>query len=379
MVRSATLEMLPADPDSNYLRDQIGASMVEAALAGQVAEDFDAASGELGFANALGGEEGDAYVPQQLRDVSANNPMKNYLRNIGRIPILTGEEEIALAKRIEVGLFAKHKMQETDDPVQREELEWLAEDGEAAKRHFIEANLRLVVKYAKQPKYANRGLELLELVQAGNMGLIRAVEKFDYTKGFKFSTYAEDWIEKTIRLALHNVDRSIDLPHHMIDKLHSVKKQRSKLRDANNGTEPTFEEIAAAHGKLTAAKVESVLAAETDFMSLHLPVGDGGNAMAEEIIYDANEPDPADVAEHNWMKDRVRSAIDALDDEEEISVVSTMFGFDGLPPRSIAATSKELGITKHAVRKLLGKALRKLQRPGDTQHATLYGMEDFVR
>ncbi|WP_346386021.1 RNA polymerase sigma factor, partial [Nocardioides sp.] len=257
------------------------------------------------------------------------DPVKDYLKQIGKVPLLNAEMEVELAKRIEAGLFSEEKLGKGGkvSPKMLEELEWISEDGRRAKNHLLEANLRLVVSLAK--RYTGRGMLFLDLIQEGNLGLIRAVEKFDYTKGYKFSTYATWWIRQAITRAMADQARTIRIPVHMVEVINKLARvQRQMLQDL--GREPTPEELAA-ELDMTPEKVIEVQKYGREPISLHTPLGEDGDSEFGDLIEDSEAIVPADAVSFTRLQEQLHAVLDTLS-EREAGVVSMRFGLtDGQP------------------------------------------------
>jgi RNA polymerase primary sigma factor len=285
--------------------------------------------------------------------------VREYLKGIGKVPLLTAVQEVELSQRIEAGLFARHKLAEKGlSPAYRRDLQWLVIDGDRAKRHLLEANLRLVVSVAK--KYVGRGLPLLDLIQEGNLGLIRAVEKFDYAKGFKFSTYATWWIRQAITRALADQGRTIRVPVHMTEQINKVTRaQRDLLQQL--GRDATHDEIAEVLG-VPAAKVREVLAYARDPVSLEVGVGDDADSQLGDFIEDADAPLPVDLVAHSIMTDELHQLLRGLS-ERERGVVAMRFGLADGQVHTLDEIGHTLGLTRERIRQIEAKTLAKLRHP----------------
>ncbi len=297
----------------------------------------------------------------------AKDLVRVYLNDIGRVALLNAEQEVELAKRLEVGLFASNKLDKAkkgeivldpDDPDLQKDLEYLATDGPQAKRNLLEANLRLVVARAKG--YTGRGLPFLDLIQEGNLGLMRAVEKFDYTKGYKFSTYAAWWIRQALTRALADQARTIRLPVHKVEEINAMRTQRRHLL-ADLQREPTEAELAAALS-LTVDKLRELQACDQEPVALETPIGEAGDGQIGDIIEDAHAPSPHDVAEFTSLQRDISRALKTLPMLEAV-VIELRFGLTDGIPRSRAEVSKALGINQHRVERIEGKILNKLRHP----------------
>ncbi len=301
---------------------------------------------------------------------SSADPVRAYLREIGRVPLLTAAEEVTLAKRIESGALASEKLAELAaagcsselDMTSRRELQRLMADGEEAKAALTRANLRLVVSIAK--RYSNRGLQLLDLVQEGNLGLMRAVEKFDYTKGFKFSTYATWWIRQAVTRAIADQARTIRIPVHMVESINRVHRtQREMIQELER--EPTVEELAA-KVEMTPARVREIQRISQDPLSLDSPVGETDDSNLADFIEDQQAEVPADMAARHMLGDAVLEALSDLNDREK-EVVKLRFGLDGGHPRTLEEVGREFGVTRERIRQIEAKTLAKLRNPQRSQ------------
>ena len=280
---------------------------------------------------------------------SLDDPVRMYLREIGRVPLLTAEEEVRLAQRMERG-----KAERLKPVVNRRYIL----DGEEAQRRLTEANLRLVVSVAK--KYIGRGMNLLDLIQEGNIGLIRAVEKFDYTKGYKFSTYATWWIRQAITRAIADQARTIRIPVHMVETINRlIRISRRLLQDL--GREPTSEEIAA-QMEITAEKVREIIKVSQEPVSLETPIGEEDDSHLGDFLEDHTALAPADAASHQLLKEQVEDVLDSLT-ERERKVLQLRFGLDDGRSRTLEEVGKEFHVTRERIRQIEAKALRKLRHP----------------
>jgi RNA polymerase primary sigma factor len=299
--------------------------------------------------------------------------VKAYLREIGRVALLTAVEEVDLAKRIEAGLFAVEKMRQNADeglkltPTLKKDLTWVIRDGEKAKRHLLEANLRLVVSLAK--RYQGRGLDLLDLVQEGNLGLVRAVEKFDYAKGYKFSTYATWWIRQALQRALADQGRTIRVPVHMAELITKVTRVRRELTQTL-GRDPSPEEIGAPL-EMTAAKVEEIIAFGRDTLSLQSPVGDD-EATLGDFITDTEAVDPVASIETQMLQTQLSQVLDSLPERSAI-VVRMRFGLDDGRPRTLDEVGRHLGLTRERIRQIERDTLAELRLEGRAD-----GLREYV-
>ncbi|WP_179826681.1 RNA polymerase sigma factor [Streptosporangium sandarakinum] len=313
----------------------------------------------------LSDDDDDAPVPQVAAAGATADPVKDYLKQIGKVPLLNAEQEVELAKRIEAGLFAEEQLATDGEvlPVDvRAELEWIAEDGRRAKNHLLEANLRLVVSLAK--RYTGRGMLFLDLIQEGNLGLIRAVEKFDYTKGYKFSTYATWWIRQAITRAMADQARTIRIPVHMVEVINKLARvQRQMLQDL--GREPTPEELAR-ELDMTPEKVVEVQKYGREPISLHTPLGEEGDSEFGDLIEDSEAIVPADAVSFTLLQEQLHSVLDTLS-EREAGVVSMRFGLTDGQPKTLDEIGKVYGVTRERIRQIESKTMSKLRHPSRSQ------------
>jgi RNA polymerase primary sigma factor len=309
-------------------------------------------------------DEDDAPAQQVASAGATADPVKDYLKQIGKVPLLNAEQEVELAKRIEAGLFAEEKLNsgEKMDPRFKHELEIIAEDGRRAKNHLLEANLRLVVSLAK--RYTGRGMLFLDLIQEGNLGLIRAVEKFDYTKGYKFSTYATWWIRQAITRAMADQARTIRIPVHMVEVINKLARlQRQMLQDL--GREPTPEELAK-ELDMTPEKVIEVQKYGREPISLHTPLGEDGDSEFGDLIEDSEAVVPADAVSFTLLQEQLHSVLDTLS-EREAGVVSMRFGLTDGQPKTLDEIGKVYGVTRERIRQIESKTMSKLRHPSRSQ------------
>ncbi len=293
-------------------------------------------------------------------DSSLDDPVRMYLREIGRVPLLSAEQEIALAKRMERGKLEREK------PRQQQSLRLLF-DAEEAQRQLTEANLRLVVSVAK--KYIGRGMSLLDLIQEGNIGLIRAVEKFDYTKGFKFSTYATWWIRQAITRAIADQARTIRIPVHMVETINRlIRTSRRLLQEL--GREPTAEEIAA-EMQITPDKVREIIKVSQEPVSLETPIGEEDDSHLGDFLEDHAALAPAEAASHQLLKEQVKDALCSLTQREQ-EVLRLRFGLDDGRSRTLEEVGKEFRVTRERIRQIEAKALRKLRHPSRSRRLKDY-------
>jgi RNA polymerase primary sigma factor len=302
-------------------------------------------------------------------DGSSFDPVRMYLKEIGTVPLLTGEQEVTLAQRIEAGVQAGERLEcgavFSDD--ETTSLEAVVTDGEMAKKQLTEANLRLVVSIAK--RYVGRGMALLDLVQEGNLGLIRAVEKFDYTKGFKFSTYATWWIRQAITRAIADQARTIRIPVHMVETMNKVMRvQRAMLQEL--GREPTVEEIAE-KVELTPDRVRDIQRISLEPVSLETPVGEEDDSSLGDFVEDPSAIAPATAAARALLTEAIEEALDELSDRER-QVVRLRFGLDDGQVRTLEEVGKEFGVTRERIRQIESKTLAKLRHPTRSQRLRDY-------
>ncbi len=283
-----------------------------------------------------------------------------YLKSIGRTSLLTAEQEVNLAKRIEAGLFAEHKLEtEPDlDEGYRRDLREVAEDGRRAKAHMLEANLRLVVSVAK--KYSDRGLSLLDVVQEGNLGLIRAVEKFDYTKGYKFSTYAMWWIRQAIQRGFADSARTIRLPVHVLEMLSKLSRVERDMHQ-RLGREPTPEELAVELDR-TPDQIEELLRTSRQPISLDSTIGEDGETSIGDLIEDVDAPEASELVDRQLMAEQLRHALDGLT-QREATIMAMRFGLYDGNPHTLDEIGRALGLTRERIRQLEKQSLSKLRHP----------------
>jgi RNA polymerase primary sigma factor len=301
-------------------------------------------------------------------DVGTFDPVRMYLKEIGKVPLLSAEEEVTLAKRIEAGLRAEERLEAgTLSDEERASLEAVQTDGGLAKHHLTEANLRLVVSIAK--RYVGRGMALLDLVQEGNLGLIRAVEKFDYTKGFKFSTYATWWIRQAITRAIADQARTIRIPVHMVETMHKVQRvQRSLLQEL--GHEPSVDEIAT-RVEMTPDRVREIQRISQEPVSLESPVGEEDDSFLGDFVEDPAAIAPSDAASRAGLTSDILDALEELNDRER-EVVRLRFGLDDGQVRTLEEVGKEFGVTRERIRQIESKTLAKLRHPTRSQRLRDY-------
>ena len=309
----------------------------------EIIEDFaDAPLDDIDFAAEAASDE-NLESSLSTEGIAIDDPVKVYLKEIGRVPLLSPEEEIDLALRIKEG-------------------------DEAAKKRLSEANLRLVVSIAK--RYLGRGMQFLDLIQEGNLGLIKAVEKFDYTKGFKFSTYATWWIRQAITRAIADQARTIRIPVHMVETINKVKKVSSQLLHTN-GHEPSAEEISA-ELDMPVDKVREIMRVAQEPVSLETPIGEEEDSHLGDFIPDDDAPAPQDAASHTLLKEQLADVLDTLTPREE-KVLSLRFGLEDGRSRTLEEVGKEFNVTRERIRQIEAKALRKLRHPSRSKK-----LKDFL-
>ncbi|MDP9379583.1 MAG: sigma-70 family RNA polymerase sigma factor [Chloroflexota bacterium] len=295
-----------------------------------------------------------AGVAPEHEDV--DDSVRMYLREIGLVPLLTGPEEVTLAKSMERGKLAAEALEDPDlDPRERAHLRQERARGEAARRHLIEANLRLVVSVAK--KHMNRGMSLLDLIEEGNIGLMRAADKFDYTRGYKFSTYATWWIRQAVTRAIADQSRTIRLPVHITETINNVYRTSRKLSQ-DLGREPSSEEVADCI-EMPVAKVRQILKASRQPLSLEGPVGDGDSNLGQ-FIPDLTAETPAEIATRQMLKADLSKVLDGLA-ERERRVVVLRYGLEGHQPHTLEEVGRDLHVTRERVRQIEAKAMERLK------------------
>ena len=292
------------------------------------------------------------------------DPVKDYLKQIGKVPLLNAELEVELAKRVEAGLFAEELLatKKIKKVSEKNDLDWIARDGRQAKEHLLTANLRLVVSLAK--RYTGRGMLFLDLIQEGNLGLIRAVEKFDYTKGYKFSTYATWWIRQAITRAMADQARTIRIPVHMVEVINKLARvQRQMLQDL--GREPTPEELAK-ELDMTPEKVVEVQKYGREPISLHTPLGEEGDSEFGDLIEDSEAIVPSDAVSFTLLQEQLESVLMTLS-EREAGVVRMRFGLTDGQPKTLDEIGKVYGVTRERIRQIESKTMSKLRHPSRSQ------------
>ena len=310
-------------------------------------------------------DEADEPAQKVVTAGATADPVKDYLKQIGKVALLNAAQEVELAKRIEAGLYAEHLLGTQGNDLEaryRRELHWIAQDGQRAKNHLLEANLRLVVSLAK--RYTGRGMLFLDLIQEGNLGLIRAVEKFDYTKGYKFSTYATWWIRQAITRAMADQARTIRIPVHMVEVINKLARvQRQMLQDL--GREPTPEELAV-ELDMTPEKVVEVQKYGREPISLHTPLGEDGDSEFGDLIEDSEAVVPADAVSFTLLQEQLHAVLDTLS-EREAGVVSMRFGLTDGQPKTLDEIGKVYGVTRERIRQIESKTMSKLRHPSRSQ------------
>ncbi len=352
-------EAVPAEP-TDVVESELEDVVVEDDTEDEKKDDEDEGSGFV----LPDDDEDDAPVQQVVTAGATADPVKDYLKQIGKVALLNAEQEVELAKRIEAGLFAEERLNSGDkiEMKLKRELWWIAQDGKKAKNHLLEANLRLVVSLAK--RYTGRGMLFLDLIQEGNLGLIRAVEKFDYTKGYKFSTYATWWIRQAITRAMADQARTIRIPVHMVEVINKLARvQRQMLQDL--GREPTPEELAK-ELDMTPEKVVEVQKYGREPISLHTPLGEDGDSEFGDLIEDSEAVVPADAVSFTLLQEQLHSVLDTLS-EREAGVVSMRFGLTDGQPKTLDEIGKVYGVTRERIRQIESKTMSKLRHPSRSQ------------
>ncbi len=371
-------ELIARGKEAGFLAaDDVSSAFADAGTLPEVMDRVLSALAEQGIEIVEDGEApGDGRRGRRDADgkgdgVPAGDPVRLYLREIGRVRLLTAAEEVELAKRIEAGLFAAEKLASqrngalTDDL--RHDLAVVDHDGQRAKRQLVEANLRLVVSIAK--RYAGRGLLFLDLIQEGNLGLIRAVEKFDYTKGYKFSTYATWWIRQSITRAIADQARTIRVPVHMVELINKMMRiRRGLLHDL--GREPTVDEIAVAL-QTTPERVDEIIKVAQEPVSLDMRVGEEEDSALGEFIEDADAVVPLDAAGFLLLQEHLENVLHSLGDREQ-KVIALRFGLHDGQPRTLEEVGKEMGVTRERVRQIEAKTLTKLRHPSRSEQLRDY-------
>lgn len=293
------------------------------------------------------------------------DPVKDYLKQIGRVNLLNAEQEVDLSERIEAGLYAQHLLDMESDKMdfkRRRELKWAANDGKRAKDHLLEANLRLVVSLAK--RYTGRGMLFLDLIQEGNLGLIRAVEKFDWKKGFKFSTYATWWIRQAITRAMADQARTIRVPVHMVEVINKLSRvQRQMLQDL--GREPTPDELAR-ELDMPVEKVQEVQKYGREPISLHTPLGEDGDSEFGDLIEDTDAIAPSDAVAFSLLQEQFKQVLETLS-PREAGVIKMRYGLEDGQPKTLDDIGRVYGVTRERIRQIESKTMSKLRHPSRSQ------------
>ncbi|AXG79459.1 RNA polymerase sigma factor [Streptomyces paludis] len=316
----------------------------------------------------------DEPAPSLTTSGGSADQVRDYLKLIARVRLLDAEQEVELAKRIEAGLYAAKLLEEAEERPEhlnasfRRELELLAQDGDRAKNHLVEANLRLVVSIAK--RYTGRGLLFLDLIQEGNTGLIRAVEKFDYTKGFKFSTYATWWIRQAISRALADQGRTIRVPVHMTEIINRVARTRREMMQ-DLGTEPAPEDLAEKTG-VPVEKLVELVGYTKEPVSLHTALGDDGHAEFGDLIEDSDAPSPVDSVTFLLLQEAIRTLLAGMT-PREAGIISLRYGLTGLRAQTLEEIGTVYGVTRERIRQIESKTMSKLRHPSRSQ-----ALRDFL-
>ncbi|MFD0904857.1 RNA polymerase sigma factor [Actinomadura sediminis] len=350
-------------------RPKAGAKAGAEAGAGKAARDGDGTADEsfdvteVEAADTAADTAADAPADLDDQSTTMGDSVHTYLKAIGRRQLLTAEQEVDLAKRIEAGLYAEHKLENEElSPALRADLEWVAADGRRAKAHMLEANLRLVVSVAK--KYSDRGLSLLDVVQEGNLGLIRAVEKFDYSKGYKFSTYAMWWIRQAIQRGFADSARTIRLPVHVLEMLSKLSRVERDMHQ-RLGREPTPEELAVELDK-SPEQVRELLRTSRQPISLDSTIGEDGETRIGDLIEDTDSPEASELVDRQLMADQLRRTLDILS-PREAKIMAMRFGLYDGTPRTLDEIGRALGLTRERIRQLEKESLSKLRHPSNAR------------
>jgi RNA polymerase primary sigma factor len=357
----SVLDLTPDETDAVYKRlVDLGVEIIEDESLREEEEEVEEAPDDVDEERQRARREIEAALK-----APTNDPVRMYLKEIGKVSLLTAQEEVDLAKRIEAGLKAVERLESSGGRVpepQQRELKWLERDGDRAKRHLVEANLRLVVSIAK--RYVGRGMAFLDLIQEGNLGLIRAVEKFDYEKGFKFSTYATWWIRQAITRAIADQARTIRIPVHMVETINKlVRIQRQLLQDL--GREPTAEEIAE-QMELSSDKVREIQKISQEPVSLYTPVGEEEDSHLGDFIEDSEAVVPLERASFRLLQEQLESVLHTLSGREK-EVIRLRFGLVDGQPRTLEEVGKKFGVTRERIRQIESKTLSKLRHPSRSQ------------
>ena len=370
--KAAVVEDDEEDIDEEIKIETVEEIVAELEVAEVVVEDHkDDESDVVVDVNALPADvlvlsDDDDDIPVQNLTISGAtaDPVKDYLKQIGKVALLNAELEVELAKRIEAGLFAEEKLATAKSlaPAERRDLSWVVKDGARAKSHLLEANLRLVVSLAK--RYTGRGMQFLDLIQEGNLGLIRAVEKFDYTKGYKFSTYATWWIRQAITRAMADQARTIRIPVHMVEVINKLARvQRQLLQDL--GREPTPEELAA-ELDMTPEKVVEVQKYGREPISLSTPLGEDGDSEFGDLIEDTEAVVPADAVGFTMLQQELERVLDSLH-PREAGVIRSRFGLGDGVQMTLDQIGEKFGVTRERIRQIESKTMSKLRHPSRSQ------------
>jgi len=364
-------EPVEAAPGTDPVVVVPAASAVKAAPAADEEDIAEPSEKDKASGDFVWDEEESEALRQARKDAeltASADSVRAYLKQIGKVALLNAEEEVELAKRIEAGLFATQKLSELADrgeklPVQqRRDMQWICRDGDRAKNHLLEANLRLVVSLAK--RYTGRGMAFLDLIQEGNLGLIRAVEKFDYTKGYKFSTYATWWIRQAITRAMADQARTIRIPVHMVEVINKLGRiQRELLQDL--GREPTPEELAK-EMDITPEKVLEIQQYAREPISLDQTIGDEGDSQLGDFIEDSEAVVAVDAVSFTLLQDQLQSVLETLS-EREAGVVRLRFGLTDGQPRTLDEIGQVYGVTRERIRQIESKTMSKLRHPSRSQ------------
>jgi RNA polymerase primary sigma factor len=364
----SVLDLTPDDTDAVYQRlVELNVEVVEdeAIVEDEIVDEDEESEAEEPAPDADEDRVRERREVDQAPKAPPNDPVRMYLKEIGRVALLTAQEEVSLAKRIEAGLIAEAELEKRGDSLSDDEcfdLRYTRRDGAMAKRHLVEANLRLVVSIAK--RYVGRGMSFLDLIQEGNLGLIRAVEKFDYSKGFKFSTYATWWIRQAITRAIADQARTIRIPVHMVETINKlVRIQRQLLQDL--GREPTADEIAE-QMELSPKKVREIQKISQEPVSLETPVGEEEDSNLGDFIEDADAPVPLERASFKLLQEQLESVLHTLSDREK-EVIRLRFGLVDGQPRTLEDVGKKFGVTRERIRQIESKTLSKLRHPSRSQ------------
>jgi RNA polymerase primary sigma factor len=353
----SVLDLSPDQTDAVYLRlVELGVDIVEDESIREETAEEEAPEEERVRARRE--------VEQALK-APPSDPVRMYLKEIGRVALLTAQEEVDLAKRIEAGELHQERLDKEGEKLagdKRRGVEWTIRDGQMAKRHLVEANLRLVVSIAK--RYVGRGMAFLDLIQEGNLGLIRAVEKFDYAKGFKFSTYATWWIRQAITRAIADQARTIRIPVHMVETINKLARiQRQLLQDL--GREPTAEEIST-QMEMPPEKVREIQKISQEPVSLETPIGEEEDSHLGDFIEDAEAVVPLERASFRLLQEQLESVLHTLSGREK-QVIEMRFGLKDGQPRTLEEVGKTFGVTRERIRQIESKTLSKLRHPSRSQ------------